>query len=171
MTTNPPFESVVARYGPTVLQVCMAVLGPDDADDAWAHTFLSALESYRDLTENGNIEAWLVTIAHRKVSELACHPSSREEPVGHGYDSVLPWADVRNLDLLSAMATLQPAHRHVLAYHYIAGLPYADIAIIMGGSLEATRQAAAEGIVILFRNYPQPPIGGSAFSDTPGGAR
>lgn len=41
-----PFERVVGRHGPTVLRVCRAVLGPTDAEDAWAETFLAALQAY-----------------------------------------------------------------------------------------------------------------------------
>jgi RNA polymerase sigma factor (sigma-70 family) len=63
----PPFEELVAEHGPTVLRVCRAVLGPADAEDAWSETFLAALDAYARLRPNSNIEAWLVTIAHRKA--------------------------------------------------------------------------------------------------------
>jgi DNA-directed RNA polymerase specialized sigma24 family protein len=32
---NPPFDAVVRAHGATVLRVCRAVVGPDDAEDAW----------------------------------------------------------------------------------------------------------------------------------------
>ncbi|WP_432278903.1 RNA polymerase sigma factor, partial [Nocardia brasiliensis] len=66
----PPFEEVVAEYGPMVLRVCRAVLGPTDAADAWSETFLSALRAYPDLDADANIEAWLVTIAHRRAIDV-----------------------------------------------------------------------------------------------------
>ena len=50
-----------------VLRVCRAVLGPDEAEDAWSETFLAALKAYPELDEHANVEAWLVTIAHRKA--------------------------------------------------------------------------------------------------------
>jgi RNA polymerase sigma factor (sigma-70 family) len=62
-----PFEAVVAKYGPTVLRVCRAVLGPTAADDAWSETFLSAMRAYPSLRPDSNVEAWLVTIARRKA--------------------------------------------------------------------------------------------------------
>jgi hypothetical protein len=43
-----PFEAVVADHGPTVLRVCLAVLGPIDADDAWSETFRLAMKAYPD---------------------------------------------------------------------------------------------------------------------------
>src|SRR5574340_1229512 len=65
-----PFEEVVAEHGPTVLRVCRALLGPADADDAWSETFLAALRAYPKLRPDSNVEAWLVTIAHRKAIDV-----------------------------------------------------------------------------------------------------
>ena len=46
---KPPFESVVAHHGATVLRVVRAVLGHADADDAWSEAFLAAMKAYPDL--------------------------------------------------------------------------------------------------------------------------
>ena len=62
---KPPFEAVVAQHGATVLRVVHAVVGHTDADDAWSETFLAALNAYPHLPADANVEAWLVTIAHR----------------------------------------------------------------------------------------------------------
>jgi uncharacterized protein len=58
------------RHGATVLRVCRVLLAAPDADDAWSETFLSALRAYPDLPGSANVEAWLVTIAHRKAIDL-----------------------------------------------------------------------------------------------------
>jgi DNA-directed RNA polymerase specialized sigma24 family protein len=65
MDMKQPFEQVAAQHGATVLCVCRVVPGPHDADDAWSETFLSAMRAYPDLPETANVEAWLVTAAHR----------------------------------------------------------------------------------------------------------
>ena len=70
MTGKQPFEAIVAAHGATVLRVCRAVLGPVNADDAWSDTFVSAMKAYPDLPEGANVEAWLVTIAHRKAIDI-----------------------------------------------------------------------------------------------------
>jgi DNA-directed RNA polymerase specialized sigma24 family protein len=41
-----------------------------------------------------------------------------------------------------------------VAYHYVAGLAYAEIARILGGSTDAARRAAADGIKNLRKTYP-----------------
>jgi DNA-directed RNA polymerase specialized sigma24 family protein len=70
VTDKQPFDMVVARHGATVLRVCRAVLGSVDADDAWSETFLSALKAYPELPADANVQAWLVTIAHRKAIDI-----------------------------------------------------------------------------------------------------
>jgi RNA polymerase sigma factor (sigma-70 family) len=161
MTGKPPFESVVSVHGSTVLRVCRAVLGPADADDAWSETFLSALNAYPDLPADANVEAWLVTIAHRKAIDVTRGAARRAIPVaetpdnadGHGWDPEGVGL-VTDDDLADALTQLPAKQKQAVAYHYIAGLPYADVAAILGGSAEAARRAAADGIARLRRSYP-----------------
>src|ERR1700730_10490095 len=81
VTGKQPFEAVVAEHGRTVLRVCRAMLGTIDADDAWSETFLSALQAYPRLPADANVEAWLVTIAHRKAIDLTRRAARRAVPV------------------------------------------------------------------------------------------
>ena len=96
-----------------------------------------------------------MTIAHRKaidvlrsrkrqpvpVEELAEEPTRLDVP---GADDGL-WQEVR---------ALPDKQRQAVAYHYVAGLPYAEIAQILGGTADAARRAAADGIRNLRKNYP-----------------
>jgi len=156
VTTKPPFEAVVAQHGATVLRVCRAVLGPADADDAWSETFLAALKAYPRLPGDANVEAWLVTIAHRKAIDVTRAAARRAVPVA---DVPEPppgarGADGSDLDLTGALAALPRRQREAVAYHYLAGLPYADVAAVTGGSADAARRAAADGIARLRKTYP-----------------
>ena len=151
----PPFEEVVARHGATVLRVCHAVVGPVDAEDAWSDTFLSALKAYPELPEDANVEAWLVTIAHRRALDVGRARSRRAVPT----ESVPEHADARadpqarDPDLWAALQRLPDKQRHAVAYHHIAGLPFAEIAVILGNAPDAARRAAADGIKTLRKNY------------------
>lgn len=153
-----PFELVVERHGATVLRVCRAVVGPDAADDAWSETFLSALRAYPTLRPGSNVEAWLVTIAHRKAIDQTRAKARRAVP-----SDALP--DAQTLsgapeewdgDLWAALKHLPLKQRQTVAYHHLAGLPYVDIAEIVGGTPDAARKAAADGIATLRRTYLRP---------------
>jgi RNA polymerase sigma factor (sigma-70 family) len=150
-----PFEQIVAEYGPMVLRVCRAVVGPDEAEDAWSETFLAALKAYPRLDEDANVEAWLVTIAHRKavdaVRAAARRPLAAASPPEQQAREGRP--DDWDGDLWAALAGLPPKQRAVVAYHYLAGLPYAEIAEITGGTADAARRAAADGIKTLRATY------------------
>ena len=152
---KPPFEAVVAQHGATVLRVVRAVVGHTDADDAWSDTFLAALKAYPQLPDDANIEAWLVTIAHRKAIDITRAASRRAIPVADTPDSpAAERADPYDLDLGAAVRALPPKQRQAVAYHYLAGLPYAEIAVILDSSVVAARRAAADGITTLRRTYP-----------------
>jgi RNA polymerase sigma factor (sigma-70 family) len=156
---KPPFEDIVTIHGATVLRVCRAVLGPGDADDAWSETFLSAMKAYPELPGDANVEAWLVTIAHRKAIDITRAAARRAVPVAETPETgTAPAASSRDADLdadlAEAFAALTVKQKQAVAYHYLAGLPYADVAAILGGSADAARRAAADGIAALRRTYP-----------------
>jgi RNA polymerase sigma factor (sigma-70 family) len=150
-----PFEQIVHEFGPMVLRVCRAVLGPADAEDAWSETFLAALRAYPSLDTGANVEAWLVTIAHRKAVDVARAAARRPTAVEHPPDrpSTTGRPEDWDGDLWDALAALPTKQRMTVAYHYLAGLPYAEIARITGGSADAARRAAADGITALRRTY------------------
>jgi RNA polymerase sigma factor (sigma-70 family) len=153
--SKQPFEAVVAAYGPMVLRVCRAILGPGAADDAWSETFLSAMRAYPRLPAGSNVEAWLVTIAHRKAIDQLRAASRRatptdrlpERPSGDGVPG--GWES----ELWAALETLTLRQRQAVAYHYLAGLPYAEVAELLGGTPEAARRAAADGVAALRKTY------------------
>jgi RNA polymerase sigma factor (sigma-70 family) len=142
-----------------VLRVCRAVLGPTAADDAWSETFLSAMTAYPRLRPGSNISAWLVTIAHRKAIDQVRADKRQAVPVGDLPDA--PSTD-RLLggwesDLWAALKALPAKQRQTIAYHYLAGLPYAEVADVVGGTPQAARRAAADGIATLRKTYLNPP--------------
>jgi RNA polymerase sigma factor (sigma-70 family) len=152
--SKDPFESVVARHGATMLRVCRALLSTADAEDAWSETFLAALRAYPDLPPDANVEAWLVTIAHRKAIDLIRAASRRATPLADLPERPSTGAtSERDVDLTHALAQLPAKQQHAVVYHYLVGLPYADVAEVLGGSADAARRAAADGIAALRRSY------------------
>ena len=139
------------------MRVCRALVGPDDAEDAWSETFLSALRAYPNLRPDSNVRGWLVTIAHRKAIDQIRRTTrgpqptddlpegaSREEAVARGDD-----------DLGRALAALPPKQRAAVVYRYLADLSYADVSALLDSSEAAARRNAADGIAGLRRSYQQ----------------
>ncbi len=157
MTGKPTFESIVNTHGATVFRVCRAVVGRADADDAWSDTFLSAMRAYPQLSADANIEAWLVTIAHRKAIDVVRKLARRPVPVAELPD-IVTMVDLdlfgADTELVGALQHLPPKQRQAVAYHYLGGLPYAEVAAIIGGNADAARRAAADAVASLRRTYP-----------------
>jgi len=147
----PPFDHVVTEHGPVVLRVCRAVVGPDDAEDAWADTFLSALRGYPDLRPDSDVRAWLVTIAHHRSIDLLRRRARTPQPTERVAEVAAPTDGPDRLDgaLHDAVRSLPPKQRAAVAYRYLADLSYAQIAELLGTSEVAARRSAADGIAAL----------------------
>jgi RNA polymerase sigma factor (sigma-70 family) len=153
--TKQPFEAIVRTHSQMVLRVCRAVVDVHDAEDAWTETFLAAMRAYPDLPADANVEAWLVTIAHRKAIDIVRARQRRPVPVENVPDVASPLGvvDLDHHELWAAVRTLPPKQRQAVAYHYVAGLPYAEVAEVLGGTPDAARRAAADGITKLRSIY------------------
>jgi RNA polymerase sigma factor (sigma-70 family) len=150
---KPPFETVVRNHGPSVFRVCCAIIGAHDADDAWSETFLAALKAYPDLPADANLEAWLVTIAHHKAIDIARARMRQPIPTAVVPETPDPLDMEGYDDLGAAVDQLPHKQKHAVAYHYLAGLPYNEIADILGGTPAAARRAASDGVATLRRTY------------------
>ena len=149
-----PFSDLVSRHGPTVYRVCRALIGPIDAEDAWSETFVAALRAYPELPADANTEAWLVRIAQRKAIDLGRARARRPLPTATIPDlSVDGPATEANDELLAAIAALPSRQRQAVALHHLAGRPYAEVAELIGGTADAARRAASDGIATLRKRF------------------
>ncbi len=156
-----PFDRVVEEHGAVVLRVCLALLGPDEAQDAWSETFLAALRAYPRLRPGSNVEGWLVTIAHNKAMDAFRRRSRAPVPAGDdterssrvraaaGDDPAQAATAGLDCDLVTALRALPPKQQAAVVHHYLADLPYAAVAEALGTSPEAARRSAADGIAAL----------------------
>ena len=117
------------------------------------------MKAYPDLPDDANVEAWLVTIAHRKAIDVTRAAGRRAIPVAEAPDIAAAGtahgpASSLDSELADAVAGLPAKQKQAVAYHYLAGLPYAEVAAILGGTADAARRAAADGIATLRRTYP-----------------
>jgi DNA-directed RNA polymerase specialized sigma24 family protein len=148
--TLRPFEHVYEEHGAAVLRVCLAVLGPADAEDAAAETFLAALRAYPRLRAGSNVRGWLATIAHRKAIDRV--RARKRAPRGLDRGDDVPAPSPRggpDPDLGRALLALPFKQRAAVTYHHLAGLPYAQVGALLGTSAAAARRSAADGVARL----------------------
>ncbi len=149
MATAPelPFQVVIDDHGPGLYRHLVGVLGPHDGADCYQEAVVAALRAWPP-RHDGNLRAWLFTIAHRKVIDAARARSRRPVPVAElpaaatemvevGGDGGDPWAAVRRL----------PAKQRVaVALRHGEDWAYPDIAAALGCSEAAARQSVKAGL-------------------------
>lgn len=156
----PPFDRVVREHGAVVLRVCRAVLGGDaEADDAWQETFLAALRAYPGLDPGTNLQAWLVTVAHRKALDVVRARARRPQVDPRTHEGATtsaaapddPARAAEDRVLRDAVAALPERQRWAVALHHLGGLSWAEVAALVGGTEQAARRAGADGVAALRR--------------------
>jgi len=128
-----------------------------DADDAVQETWLRLNRSDPDEIEN--LGGWLTTVVARVCLNVLrsrrTHPEEALEvhvpdPVIDRPDAVAPehealLADAVGLALLTVVQTLPPPERLAFVLHDSFGVPFEEIATIIGKTPAATRQLASRG--------------------------
>jgi RNA polymerase sigma factor (sigma-70 family) len=126
-----------------------------EADDAVQETWLRV--SRADASDVDNLGAWLTTIVGRIcLNLLRSRNTRREDPMGvHVPDPVLSdpagvtpedevlLADSVGLALQVVLDTLAPAERLAFVMHDMFGLPFEEIAAMLGRTPASTRQLAS----------------------------
>ena len=144
---------------PRLRAVAYRMLGSlAEADDAVQDSWLRLSQSGRDRAEEiDNLGAWLTTVVARvSLNMLRARKTRREDAFGvHIPDPVISHAggpqpeeeallaDSVGLALLVVLDTLTPAERLAFVLHDTFGLPFEEIAPMVGRSPDAARQLAS----------------------------
>jgi RNA polymerase sigma-70 factor, ECF subfamily len=138
-----------ASYRRLVVQLYGVVGDIHEAEDLVQEAFVRATAAGERFSRAENHEAWLRTTAinlHRnRWRKLRNQAKIRQRP--------LQPTDLDGLDervaVVAALRTLPQAHREVLALHYLADLPVADVAQTLGcpvGTVKSRLQRARNAL-------------------------
>jgi RNA polymerase sigma factor (sigma-70 family) len=139
----PPFESFYVEHRDVVLGFLRRRVGREGAEDVFQETFLRALRAYDRLEHGEHLRAWVLTIAARLVidSGRRAKPAAAELPELPVEDGRPAYAQIEHL-----ADDLPPTERAAVVLRYAYDLAYDDIALALGSTPEAARQAASSGV-------------------------
>jgi RNA polymerase sigma factor (sigma-70 family) len=142
----PPFQVFLDSHRDDVYRFLVASVGPEEADDCFQETFLSALRAYPRLEEGSNLKGWILTIAHRKAIDAHRSRKRRPAPVEDPPEPAAEPAMARDTSLWKAVRELPGKQRAAVLHRFVNDLAYADIGRMTGSSEEAARRNVHEGL-------------------------
>src|SRR3712207_3251704 len=136
----PPFSVFLEEHRDAVYRFLWANVGPNEVDDCFQETFLSALRAYPRLPDDSNLTAWVLRIAERKALDAHRARARAARSDGEPPDAVHEGADqVVEPRLWSAVRRLPSKQRAAVVHRFVNDLRYADIGEAIGCTEEAAR--------------------------------
>ena len=142
----PPFQTFLDSERDTVFRFLVATVGPDDAEDCFQETFISALRAYPRLKADSNLRAWVLKIAQRKALDLFRARKRRPLPVEEVHERAVMASPNGSSEVWTVARDLPARQREALLFRFAADLPYSDVAEALGCSEEAARQRVSEAV-------------------------
>lgn len=152
------FAVIYRRYLPIVLRWCLREIGnPELASDLAAEVFATALiVSHRYSAERGSVGAWLLGIAHKKLSESrrrgrvedAARRRLRFDPIAVTDRDLERVDELVSLDatILELVSDLPEDQRAAIVSRVIDERPYSEIASELACSELVVRQRVSRGL-------------------------
>jgi RNA polymerase sigma factor (sigma-70 family) len=145
----PPFQVFLDEHREHVYRFLVASVGPEDADDCFQETFLSALRAYPKMRDNSNLRGWILTIAHRKAIDAHRSRSRRPLPTETPPEQSIEPAPGADPSLWQAVRELPGKQRAAVIHRFVNDLAYVDIGRMTDSSEEAARRNVHEGLKTL----------------------
>jgi RNA polymerase sigma factor (sigma-70 family) len=146
-STVPPFQDFLEEHRSKVYRFLTVAVGPNDADDCFQDTFLSALRAYPKVTRGERLDRWILRIASRKAIDHHRAGARRAIPTADPPERAAQAADrTPDDELWEAVRALPPRQRVAVVHRYVLDRPYAEIADLMGSSEETARANVHQGM-------------------------
>ena len=139
------FARIVRAHHADMTRVCFVICGDLDlADEAVGAAWPIAWRKLGSLRDPERLRPWLVSVAANEARQLLRRQRRRtvvELSVGEtsGLGGGDPSGRTADIDLVNALARLQPDDRALLALRYVAGFDSSELARATGRSASGTR--------------------------------
>jgi RNA polymerase sigma factor (sigma-70 family) len=147
--TPPPFQALLDAHRGDVYRFLVASVGPLDADDCFQETWIAALRAYPRVKRADNLRAWLLRIAQRKAIDAHRARARRPSPSGSLPEQAAPVEQDGRPELWAALRRLPHKQRTAVFCRSVLGMPYDELAELLGSSQEAARRNVHEGLKTL----------------------
>jgi RNA polymerase sigma factor (sigma-70 family) len=148
-----PFQSFFVAHRAAVLRLLVGMVGPADAEDCFQETFLKALRSWPPPVQGRQLDAWVLTIAHRTALDLLRSRSGSAVAMADPPEpSASDDTDLAMLDadaLWDAVRALPPKQRGAVVLHTVLDHSHGQAAEVLECSEDAARRSYADGIAAL----------------------
>ena len=141
------FSVLYDRYFQSVYRYLYYRVGnAPEAEDLTSQTFLSALEALPRYQHRGNFAAWLFRIARGKIIDYV-RRQRKQLPLKETYlaetnDLLTQVANTDEIAQLSALINRLDEHeQELIRLRYTAGLPFAQIAAILGSNENTVKKS------------------------------
>jgi RNA polymerase sigma factor (sigma-70 family) len=145
------FAAVYERYHQPLYRYCRSILRDDgDAQDALQSTFTRALSALQRDQRGAPLRPWLFRIAHNESISMLRRRRGGPDPLDEGSVPVVPSAEdeagerARLGALMDDLSALPDRARNALVMRELSGLSHGDIAMALGISEGAAKQAIFE---------------------------
>lgn len=137
-------EEVVMEYGDMLYRICIVMLCHEqDAQDAVQDTFCRYMEHAGEFRDREHEKAWLIKVATNRCRDMhrgrMRHPSVQLEDVGQYCE--FP----EQSEVLAELMNLPDKLKTVVYLHYIEGYKTAEIAQMLGITLNAVKKRLQRG--------------------------
>jgi len=139
------FARIVRAHHDDMTRVCFVICGDLDlADEAVGAAWPVAWRKLSTLKDPGRLRPWLVSVAANEARQLLRRQRRRTvvelSVADRGSTAIAdPAGRAEDLDLVNALARLDPDDRTLLALRYVAGFDSSELARVTGRSASGTR--------------------------------
>ncbi|MET8258700.1 sigma-70 family RNA polymerase sigma factor [Micromonospora sp. NPDC005205] len=162
------FAEQLAQHRPHLRAVAYRLLGSQaEVDDALQEAWLRTTRA--DPTAITNPAAWLTTLVGRVCIDMLRARHARREQLSATWEPLVSeygdpeqaslHTDAVGIALLVVLDSLEPAERLAVVLHDMFGMPFEEVAAVVGRTPAATRQLASRARRRLRDGAPQPRAG------------
>mgnify|MGYP000166420785 CR=1 FL=1 len=145
------FEVLCTRHLPIVYNRLRALVPPDAVEDITQEVFIAAMHAVRRFHGRSTFRTWLSAITRHKVADFYRQRSRRPEttPIDDELQQSNGQSWEEHAAVRIALSRLPEHYQEIILLRFAEGMPFQEIADVLGISLEATKSRYRRAIAAI----------------------